>query len=56
MVCYLHILNYDGELLVGAVLCQQILTVTSEGEKFVVKALKVRLSHNQAFTYQEEKK
>jgi len=48
---YLYILNYDGKVVICAVLCQQILTVASEGEKLVVKALEVRLANNQALTY-----
>lgn len=43
---YLYVLNYDRKLSMCAVLCQQILTVAGEGEKFVVKGLEVRLANN----------
>lgn len=43
---YLHILNDDRKPVICAILCQEILTVTSKGEKFVVKRLEVRLPNN----------
>lgn len=48
---YLYIFDDDRKLPVNAVLCEQILTVTSEGEKLVVKGFEVWLAHHQALTY-----
>lgn len=50
---HLYVLNYDGEVVRCAVLCQQVLTVASEGEELVIKGLEVRLADNQALTYRD---
>lgn len=55
-ILYLYVFNDDRKLVLGAVSCQQILTVTGESEELVVKGFEVRLAHHQALTYTQKTK